>query len=62
MTILIDSEVLASSSPSGLIVYPETIQHWEPPYQSKEIDDAQRQRIMDNIRRAFRFQGYEIET
>ncbi len=54
----IDSEVLTGSA--GMAVYRDTISKWDPPY-AEAINEAERERILNNVRRAFRFQGFEIE-
>lgn len=56
----IDSELLAV--PSALLIYQKSINSWEPPYQHELIDENKRAAIVDNIRRAFRFRGVELEV
>ncbi len=56
----VDSEVLAG--PSGMGVYRSTIKHWNAPHDAVVIDEVERERILDNIRDAFRFQGFEIDV
>ena len=56
----VDSEVLAG--PAGMMVYRDTISQWKPPHDGKPIGDVQRERVLKNIREAFRFQGFEIEV
>ena len=55
----VDSEVLAG--PAGMVVYRDTISQWKPPHNRKPIDDVERERILQNIREAFRSQGFEID-
>jgi len=55
----VDSEVLAG--PAGMVVYQNTINRWKPPHDNEEISAAGRNRILENIREAFRFQGFDIE-
>ena len=55
----IDSEVLAG--PSGLVVYTDSIVLWAEP-KEMSIGTSDRERIIENIRAAFRFRGYEIEV
>jgi Immunity protein 74 len=55
----VDSEFLVSSS--ALVVYKNSIRSWEPPFDNEIIDENKRASIVDNIRRAFRFQGVEID-
>jgi hypothetical protein len=59
MNLLIDSEMLASSS--GLVIYKNSISSWKPPFENEIIDENKRSAIVDNIRRAFRFLGLEID-
>jgi hypothetical protein len=56
----IDSEVLAG--PSGLVVYKNSIKAWNPPHNNELIVESKRNAIIENIRRAFRFRGLEIEV
>lgn len=58
----IDSEILASDSPTAMMVDKSSIRHWDPPHSDQLIDEAQRERIINNIREAFRFKGHEIEV
>jgi hypothetical protein len=53
----IESEFLMG--PSGLVIYPSSIKRWDAPH-TEMIDNATRERIVENIRRAFRFSGREI--
>jgi hypothetical protein len=56
----VDSEVL--TGPAGMAVYKDTIQKWDPPYGKVPITDSDRDRIFNNIRNAFRSQGFEIDV
>lgn len=56
----VDSEVLIG--PSGMAVYKDTIQKWEPPDDKIPITDSDRDRILNNIRDAFRSQGFDIDV
>jgi hypothetical protein len=58
----IDSEVLASSSTTGLVLFAYSISTWNSPNDSEIINENKRDAIIENIRRAFRFQGVEIEV
>ena len=55
-----DSEVLAG--PSGLGIYTNSIKAWDPPHENELIDASKRDSIVENIRRAFRFDGLEIQV
>jgi len=59
-TVFVDSEVLAG--PSGMIIYPARMAHWDPPHAHEAIDAGARNRIVERIRDAFRFRGLEIEV
>jgi hypothetical protein len=54
----IDSEMLLA--PSGMLVYKGTIQKWDPPNEDVAVSESDRERILGNIKEAFRFQGFEI--
>ena len=54
----VDSEV--STGNEGMIVYSSSIKRWEEPHTTDAISDAEKQRILNNIQDAFRFQGFEI--
>jgi hypothetical protein len=56
----IDSEVLLG--PSGLIVFKDSFRLWNSPFENEPIDEGKRKAIIENIRRAFRFQGFEIQV
>jgi hypothetical protein len=56
----VDSEVL--TGPSGIAVYKDTIQKWDPPFDNIPVTDSDRDRILNNIRDAFRSQGFEIDV
>ena len=61
-TMFVDSEVLAPNSPSGLVVYQSSIKGWDAPHDAEAFGGQARERVLDNIRRAFRFRGLEIEV
>jgi len=54
-----DSEVLAG--PSGMVVYTDSINYWDPPHHIEPFSDIERQRVIENIRAAFKFRGYDIQ-
>ena len=56
--LLVGSELLAG--PRGLVIYTDAIKAWQPPFQQEEIEAAKKAQTIDNIRRAFRWTGYEI--
>ena len=55
----VDSEVVMG--PSGMALYQESIRRWDTPHESETVEKADRERILANIREAFRFQGFEIQ-
>jgi hypothetical protein len=59
-TLHIESELVIG--PAGLGIYTNSIQTWDAPDNSKVIDKRKRESIVDNVRRAFRFRGFEIEV
>ena len=61
-TMVIDSEVLATKSPTALVLSKNSIRTWDPPHKNELIDDAKRDVIIDNVRRALRFYGWEIDV
>jgi hypothetical protein len=56
----VDSEILVGQH--GMTVFSPSIQKWEPPHEDDVVDDRVRARIVGNLRRAFEFQGFEIEV
>ena len=56
----VDSEVL--TGPARIAIYKDTIQTWDPPHDKVPITDSDRDRILNNIRDAFRSQGFEIDV
>ena len=58
----VTAEAELLSGPHGLSLHANTIACWDPPFNTEVIDDAERARIVDNIRAAFRFRGIEIEV
>jgi len=57
-SMFIDSEVLLG--PSGMVVYKNSIRKWDPPHQEEAVSNESRERIVNNVRSAFLFKGYEI--
>jgi hypothetical protein len=55
--LLIDSEYL--DGPAGLVIYKRSIKKWDS---GLKVDETERARIVDNVRRAFRHRGIEIEV
>lgn len=59
-SLYVDSEVIAE--PHGLMIYSSSIRVWNTPHAGEIIDKAGRDVIVENIRRAFRLRGFEIEV
>lgn len=55
--LLIKSEYL--TGPSGLVIYARSLKSWED---GTIVGEADKNRIVDNVRRAFRHRGIEIEV
>ena len=55
----IGSEILAS--PGNIAIFKKTISAWEPPYDTEPVDEVKRDKIIDNITRAFRSKGEWID-
>jgi len=60
-SIRISSEMLASYNPA-FALYTRSIKTWDPPHDNEAINDTKRNEIVENIRRAYRFRGFEIEV
>jgi Immunity protein 74 len=54
----IDSEVLAK--PGAILLYKDSIESWESPDGQVRLNDAERNRVVENIKRAFEARGYEL--
>jgi len=55
--LFVDSEVLMGSE--GMGIYKSSIKHWKSPAGAEDISDEERDHIVENIREAFRFQGFD---
>jgi hypothetical protein len=56
----VDSVVLAG--PHGMVVYSASVRTWAPPHQEEVVDEYVRARIIENIKRAFKFEGFDIDV
>lgn len=56
----IDSEDLAK--PGAMAMYSDSIKLWDTPHADETVTQDDRSRIIDNIRRAFEFKGYELQV
>ena len=59
-SMFVDSEVLAK--PGAMALWAETIRGWDPPHDAEVLGPDDRSRILENIRRAFESQGYELQV
>ena len=59
-SLLIDSELL--NGPDGIAIYSSSIKTWDVPNTHEPIDPSDKARIIENVRDAFRFRGFEIEV
>ena len=59
-SLLIDSEVLAP--PKTMAVLARSIRAWEPPHEADPVTADDRARILDNVRRAFDWQGAHLQV
>ena len=59
-SMFVDSEVV--TGPAGMVVYRDTIDRWDEPHTFEALDDEAKERILNNIRDAFRAHGFEIEV
>jgi immunity protein 74 of polymorphic toxin system len=58
-SMFVDSEVLSVGH--GIAVFKDSIKAWPSPQGEQPIDEIERQRILDNIRRAIAFQDEPVE-
>jgi len=58
-SVWIDSEVLAK--PKAIAMFKETIRFWEEP-EPREVSAKDRDRITNNVKRAFEACGYELQV
>lgn len=56
------SDFMLDLKVSAMVVYRSSIRSWEQASGAEPITDADREKIIERIRDAFRFQGYEIEV
>lgn len=61
-SMFIYSEFLVASSSRVLVLYASSIRSWDPPHSAEIVDDTVKNRIIENIRAAFRFHGHEIDV
>jgi hypothetical protein len=59
-TLQIPAELMAG--PSGLALYPDSVLRWESPSDDESINNANKERILNNIKEAFRFKGLDISV
>lgn len=49
-----------AGSAYAFVLLPSSALIWEEPHQDESIDDLVRERILNNIRAAYKFKGFEI--
>jgi len=59
-SVWVDSEVLAR--PGAIAMFKDSMKAWEQPNDSAEFTGADRDRIANNIKRAFDACGYDLEV
>ena len=57
-TLIVEAEIMTSRA--GRAIYQNSIQNWDPPHSAELIDDKSRDKIVDNIVRAFAWADYYI--
>lgn len=58
-SMFVDSEVLAPGY--GIAVFRNSIKAWLPPHEGQQVDESERQRILENIRRAIAFENRPVD-
>jgi Immunity protein 74 len=59
-SVWMNSEVL--SKPRAMLLYKNSIKNWESPDDQVQLNDDERNRIVENIKRAFEACGYELQV
>ena len=59
-SVFIDSEVLAP--PAGILVYRDSIRHWQSPPGDCEVSETERERILGNVLAILRSQGIDVQV
>ncbi len=57
--LFVDSEVLQIP---GIVIYTGRMRHWDAPHQEETVSDAERDRIVGNIRKAAHFYDFELQV
>jgi hypothetical protein len=60
-TLLINSEIMAAGMQPDILIEKSSIQTWKKPHDDEVIDNSKREKILENVRRALEFYGWEIE-
>jgi hypothetical protein len=58
----IDSEVLAKPGPGSIALFADRIRGWQGPLGPVALTEADRTRIVQNVKRAFEACGYELQV
>ena len=48
--------------PGAILLYKDSIESWESPDDQVRSNDAERNRVVENIKRAFEACGYELQV
>ena len=59
-SMLVDHEIQAD--PRDVVIDRDSIKSWEPPHDEDPIDEADRDRIIENMRRAFATRNYKLSV
>lgn len=57
-SIFVDSEVM--NEPNSMLAYAGSIKKWDAPHEADPVNHSDRQRIVQNIKRAFESVGYKL--
>lgn len=58
--IFVDSEVLMA--PAGIMIYKDSMVHWESAHPGSAIQDAERERVVKNIVETLASQGIDVQV
>ena len=61
-SVWIDSEVLAKPGPGAIALFRDRIDIWDSLNDPVPVSDADRDRITENVKRAFEARGYELQV
>jgi hypothetical protein len=61
-SVWIDSEVLAKPGPGTIALFKDRIETWDSQNGPAPVGDTDRDRIAQNVKRAFEARGYELQV